>query len=169
MKKYTAAIILTALVFGACGPAKTTQVKKPAIDYTQYEGQQQTGQDYSAEQGDDFTGTAASSQSSAYGDAVVVMASKTISLGQNATASKELRTFQTSLDKAYITAKRAYNPVGFTYSISPAGSVNPLSDMDVQCILSAQSSDETGQKTCDLFFKTLRSEFALATAVPAGN
>ncbi|WP_424244831.1 hypothetical protein Dip510_002103 [Elusimicrobium posterum] len=158
-------LILAAMVIAACG-GKTNVINKPSqqgIDYEQYKGTSsyQSYDDYMPED-EDFVGESRTGARSAYGDAVVVMASKKISLGRKATTDGELKLFQNSLDKAYLNAKKTYMPIGFTYSMSPAGSVNPLSDMDVQCILSEESSADIGQKTCDLFFKSLRSEYAIA-------
>lgn len=98
------------------------------------------------------------STNSTYGDAVVVMASTKIPLGRDAT-SLDMRTFQTALDNAYKTALRQYRAAGFTYAISPAGTVNPLSVMDVQCILSEESADAKGKATCDLFFSEIPQEY----------
>ncbi len=98
------------------------------------------------------------STNSTYGDAVVVMASKKIPLSKDA-SSLDMRAFQTALDRAYRTALRQYRAAGFTYAISPAGTVNPLSVMDVQCILSEDSADAKGKATCDLFFSEIPQEY----------
>ena len=47
----------------------------------------------------------------------------------------------------------------FTYSISSVGAVNPLSDIEVSCILGEQAANEVGQVTCDLFFDTLVQQY----------
>lgn len=155
-------LTLTAVLAVACTPRVVQKGKPTGIDYEQYKGTSSYGsyEDYS-DDGDDFVGESSLATRSAYGDAVVVMASKKMSLGRKA-ATKELKLFQNSLDKAYLDAKKTYKPIGFTYSMTPAGSVNPLSDMEVQCILSEESSYDVGQRTCDMFFKSLTREYALA-------
>ena len=52
---------------------------------------------------------------------------------------------------------RKYRPVGFTYAISSVGAVNPLSDIEVRCMLSERSANDVGQSTCTLFFSTITS------------
>ena len=67
--------------------------------------------------------------------------------------------FQKSIDKAYSVALRKYRPVGFTYAISSVGAVNPLSDIEVRCMLSERSANDVGQSTCTLFFSTITSTY----------
>ena len=99
------------------------------------------------------------SVNSSYGEAVVVMASKKISLGKDA-GYKEMEMFQTALDSAYGTAFSHYRADGFTYAMSPAGTVNPLSVMDVQCILSESFATAKGKAVCDYFFSRIPVEYA---------
>lgn len=99
------------------------------------------------------------SSNQAYGDAVVVMANKKISLGKNAISS-DLDIFQKSLDAAYSSVLKSYRTQGFTYAMSPAGTVNPLSVMDVQCILSENFANANGKKVCDFFFAQIPLEYA---------
>ena len=67
--------------------------------------------------------------------------------------------FQKALDAAYKKALRTYRPAGFTYSIASVGAVNPLSDIEVSCILSEQAANEIGQPTCNLFFQTIVEQY----------
>jgi len=165
------AVILTA----ACMSSTTNVTRKPGIDYEKYRNLElmpdasYTGVT-SAPQPDndvnaDFVGESRYTAKSAYGDAVVTVGTKKFTLG-NSAGENDMRVFQTNVDKAYMTAKKAYNPAGFTYSLSPAGAVNPMSDMEVQCILSQDSADNVGQKTCDLFFKSLKSGYAADANAP---
>ncbi|MDR0953576.1 MAG: hypothetical protein LBM71_05325 [Elusimicrobiota bacterium] len=101
------------------------------------------------------------SVNSSYGEAVVVMASKKISLGKNAVAD-DLVVFQTGLDAAYQNTLLGYNADGFTYSISPAGTINPLSTIEVRCLLSENSADTKGKVVCDYFFSQIPLEYAKA-------
>ena len=162
-------ILSAAIIMAACAPNKTNVTGKPGIDYDKYKNVEVANDAFTgvsspqaAGEIDDFIGESRFNSKSAYGDAVVNVGSKKFSIGKTA-GEKEMRVFQASIDKAYRTAKRTYNPAGFTYSMSPAGSINPLSDMEVQCILSQDSADNVGQKTCDLFFKSLKSEYSAAT------
>jgi hypothetical protein len=153
----------------ACTSSKTNVTGKSGIDYESY--RKAAMMDGAAaplqiDGSDDFTGESRFNSKSAYGDAVITVGAKKFSLGR-AAGNKEMGVFQASIDKAYRTAKKTYNPAGFTYAMSPAGAVNPLSDMEVQCILSQDSADNVGQKTCDLFFKSLKTEYAVATGTDA--
>lgn len=96
-----------------------------------------------------------------YGEAVVVMAAKRIFIADNAT-QKEVKTFQTALDAAYRAVVREFQPAGFTYAMSPAGAVNPLSTMDVQCLLGESGATSRGKEACDLFFKEAALEYEKA-------
>jgi hypothetical protein len=184
MKKLLLSIICAAVALGACNTYSEKNYKKyKGISYEQYEDirkEQQaetkqvpivppvpsvvqeeeieTAQPVGME---DLTGTdneVVESTNSTYGEAVVVMASKKIPLGENASYS-DMQNFQTALDAAYNTARRTYHATGFTYAISPAGPVNPLSEMDVQCILSESLANATGKAACDLFFKQIPLEY----------
>ncbi|ACC98716.1 hypothetical protein Emin_1164 [Elusimicrobium minutum Pei191] len=161
-KKLFVILTLGMFIF-ACTPNRTDIKRKPSIDYSEYESINYEGEFNAVEESEDgdFVGQSSLSSRNIYGDAVVIVASKKITLGRRA-SSKEMGLFQASLDKAYLESKRAFNPQGFTFSMSPAGAINPLSDIEVQCILSQESANDVGQKTCDLFFKSLRTEYALA-------
>ncbi|MGB2579761.1 hypothetical protein AAIR98_001680 [Elusimicrobium simillimum] len=160
MKRSILLLALVAFIF-ACGGSSTDVTRRSGIDYSQYAGVPTTDTDYQGSEEEDFVGESRYSSQAAYGDAVVTVASKKIPLGRKASEA-HMKVFMQSLDKAYIDAKRAYNPVGFTYAMSLAGTINPFSDMEVQCMLSQESADDIGQVACDLFFKSLRSEYALA-------
>jgi hypothetical protein len=87
------------------------------------------------------------------------MATKKIYLSRDASA-KDMGVFQKALDAAYQTAMKQYKPSGFTYSISPAGPVNPLAIIDVQCILGETfANGPAGRDACDLFFKEIAAEY----------
>lgn len=98
------------------------------------------------------------SSNQAYGEAVVVMSSKKIPLSKNAT-SADLMTFQTALDKSYNTILKSYRTQGFTYTLSPAGTVNPLSVINVQCLLSENFANTSGKRVCDAFFAQIPVEY----------
>ena len=178
MKKFF--VILPAVILMSACTSTTNVTHKSGIDYAKYRNTEPvadnvfTGTLPPAEgaataapgAGDDFVGESRYNTKSAYGDAVVTVGTKKFSLSPKAGAN-DMRAFQSSVDRAYLAAKRAYNPAGFTYSLSPAGPVNPLSDMEVQCILSQESADNVGQKTCDLFFKSLKSDYAASAGAPS--
>lgn len=107
---------------------------------------------------EDFTSENLSSSYGRYGDVVVTVAAKKFRLGSSAT-QKEMGVFRKALDRAYASALREYRPAGFTYSMSSVGAVNPLSDIEVGCMLGEQSANEVGQSTCSLFFKELASNY----------
>lgn len=107
---------------------------------------------------EDFTAENAASAYGTYGDVVVTVASHKFKLGANATR-KEMSAFQKALDDAYNVILKQYRPVGFTYSMSSVGTVNPLSDIDVACKLSERSANQVGQATCTSFFKTVTSRY----------
>lgn len=107
---------------------------------------------------EDFTAENAASAYGTYGDVVVTVASHKFKLGAEATR-REMTSFQKALDEAYNVILRQYRPVGFTYSMSSVGSINPLSDIDVACKLSERSANQVGQATCTNFFKTINSRY----------
>ena len=192
MKKLLLSLFCSVLVLGACNTYGEKNYKKyRSVSYEQYEQQRereeqaQTGkieqivetpvtapqarlpqtegsmEDLIAEEPQD--NEVIESTNSTYGEAVVVMASKKVSLGENASYS-DMQNFQTALEAAYNTARRTYNAAGFTYAISPAGAVNPLSEMDVQCLLSETLSNTSkGKAVCDLFFKQISLEYNQGT------
>lgn len=110
-------------------------------------------------QEEDFTAELPSGSYSTYGDVAIPVASKKFRLGASAT-QKEMGYFQRALDQAYNRALRSYRPTGFTYSVSGVGSVNPLSDIEVSCMLSEDSANSVGQKTCKLFFQEIGLAYA---------
>lgn len=107
---------------------------------------------------EDFTASLPASAYDTYGDVVVPVAKKKFQLGAKAT-SKEMGIFQKALTRAYNLALRAYNPAGFTYSVSSVGAVNPLSDIEVSCMLAESSANSVGQNTCNKFFQELSSNY----------
>lgn len=110
-------------------------------------------------QEEDFTAELPTGSYSTYGDVAIPVASKKFRLGASAT-QKEMSYFQRALDQAYSRALRSYRPTGFTYSVSGVGSVNPLSDIEVSCMLSEDSANSVGQKTCKLFFQEIGLAYA---------
>ena len=108
---------------------------------------------------EDFTAELPSGSYSTYGDIAIPVASKKFRLGASAT-QKEMGYFQRALDQAYSRALRSYRPTGFTYSVSGVGAANPLSDIEVSCMLSEDSANSVGQKTCKLFFQEIGLAYA---------
>ncbi len=86
-----------------------------------------------------------------YGDLAVEIASKKYPIGAEAT-SNDLSDFQKVLDESYLKVFEDYSKIGFTYMLSPAGSVNPLSEIDIKCMISERFSDDKGKEVCDKFF-----------------
>lgn len=107
---------------------------------------------------EDFTSEEIAASYGRYTDVTVVAAAKRVKLGAAAN-SKNMNLFQKALDGAYKKALRTYMPAGFTYSIASVGAVNPLSDIEVSCILGEQAANEIGQSTCNLFFQTLIEQY----------
>lgn len=107
---------------------------------------------------EDFTSEEIAASYGRYTDVTVVAAAKRVKLGSTAN-SKNMALFQKALDAAYKKALRTYRPAGFTYSIASVGAVNPLSDIEVSCILSEQAANEIGQPTCSLFFETIVTQY----------
>lgn len=98
------------------------------------------------------------SSNQAYGEAVVVMSNKKIPLSKNATG-EDLMTFQTALDNSYHAILKTHRTQGFTYTLSPAGTVNPLSVINVQCLLSENFANTSGKRVCDAFFAKIPVEY----------
>ena len=113
-------------------------------------------EDDSAEE--DFTAENIAGAYATYGDVVVTVATHKFKLGENATR-KEMALFQKALDAGYSTALKQYRPVGFTYAMSSVGTVNPLSDIEVNCKLSETSANQVGQSTCRTFFNTVSNRY----------
>ncbi len=155
-------ICAATLLFGC--PASNRRDTKKNIDLGKYD---QTS-DFTGtlptetQPGDDegFVGVSTLGKKTSYGDAVIVVATNKIALGRTAN-DKHMKAFQTSLDSAYLAAQKMYKPLGFTYSISPVGAINPLSDIEVQCVLSEESAQDVGQQTCSLFFAKVKEEYSV--------
>ena len=107
---------------------------------------------------EDFTSENLASTYGSYGDVVINVAAHKFKLGP-AASRKEMTVFQKAMDKAYAVALKEYRPVGFTYAMSSVGAVNPLSDIEVRCMMGEQSANDVGQATCALFFKTVGSAY----------
>ena len=103
---------------------------------------------------EDFTSEEIAAAYDRYTDVTIVAAVKRVKLGSAAKA-KHMSLFQQALDTGYKKALRTYRPSGFTYSISSVGPVNPLSDIEVRCILGERAASDVGQQTCSLFFNTV--------------
>lgn len=181
MKKTFWLIFGAALVLTGCASTEnyTSRRKYTGIDYGAYERPFVVpgGDDYTAAlpepsilgeaenpeenvpgEDEDFTSEEIASSYGRYTDVTVVAAAKRVKLGASAN-SKNMALFQKALDAAYKKALRTYRPAGFTYSISSVGAVNPLSDIEVSCILGEQAASDVGQPTCSLFFQTLVQQY----------
>ena len=178
MKKNVLFILFALFLIGACAnpnPRKPYQ----GIDYSAYEhpsskddftaslpnpsisGELPTTNptgDYIPSPDEDFTSEEIASSYGRYTDVTVVAAVKRVKLGANANA-KQMALFQQALASAYKKALRTYRPSGFTYSISSVGAVNPLSDIEVNCILGEKAASDMWQATCNLFFQTLVQQY----------
>lgn len=118
----------------------------------------ENGQEVLPGEDEDFTSEEIAASYGRYTDVTVIAAAKRVKLG-SAANSKNMALFQKALDAAYKKALRTYRPAGFTYSIASVGAVNPLSDIEVSCILSEQAANEIGQPTCNLFFQTIVEQY----------
>ncbi len=177
MTKTILSILCAAVLLGACTNYNQKNYKKyDGISYAEYEKQRKEREQqyeylYETLSEEDITSPydavpevvveedIVESVNSSYGEAVVVMASKKISLGRDANYS-DMEKFQRALDSAYGTAFSHYKADGFTYAMSPAGTVNPLSVIDVQCILSESFATAKGKAVCDYFFTQIPLEYA---------
>ena len=99
---------------------------------------------------EDFTASLPASAYDTYGDVVIPVAKKKFQLGAKA-SSREMGIFQKALTRAYGIALHAYNPAGFTYSVSSVGAVNPLSDIEVSCMLAESSATNTSARPVSSF------------------
>ena len=171
MKYFTLLILPVALFAAGCGPAKKPYKQYQGISYDQYEQERlrRAAEGLNVEQlhtdGPSFNieydeegNEIIESTGANYGEAVVVMASKKIYLSREG-AQKDVQIFQKALDAAYRNVMKEFKPAGFTYSMSPAGAVNPMSIVDVQCILGESDANSRGKETCDFFFKTIQEEY----------
>ncbi len=176
MSKTILSILCATVLLGACTSYNQKNYKKyDGISYAEYERQRQEREkqyEYLDEaiSEEDINSPydvapevveedVVESVNSSYGEAVVVMASKKISLGRDANYG-DMEKFQRALDSAYGTVFSHYRADGFTYAMSPAGTVNPLSVIDVQCILSESFATAKGKAVCDYFFTQIPLEYA---------
>ena len=180
-------VVLGALLVGACAEAshQATRNKMTGIDYASYSRPStHPADDYTSHlpqpsmledrpfgvtsnpeqeaaipsEDEDFTSEGIASSYGRYTDVTVVAAVKRIKLGAQAN-SKHMALFQKALADGYKKALRTYRPSGFTYAISSVGAVNPLSDVEVNCVLGEQAANEIGQQTCHLFFQTVVEQY----------
>lgn len=187
MQKSLFSCLLVFFFLSACSSVDYTARKKfSGIDYSAYENPTpvvpaenedfigslpdpsvlEEGSEFSAQseseelpsEDEDFTSEEIAASYGRYTDVTVVAAAKRVKLG-SAANSKNMALFQKALDSAYKKALRTYRPAGFTYSIASVGAVNPLSDIEVSCILSEQAANEIGQPTCNLFFQTIITQY----------
>lgn len=138
----------------------TSQLPQPSIlDESAFSAAPAAEEDYVPGEDEDFTSEEIASSYGRYTDVTVVAAVKRIKLGAQANA-KHMALFQQALAAAYKKALRTYRPSGFTYAVSSVGAVNPLSDVEVNCVLGEQAANEIGQQTCNLFFKTALEQYS---------
>jgi hypothetical protein len=178
MNKVIFSMIVLCFVFGACNSYSPKNYKRyTGINYSDYEQNARKqevldGNLSEIEQNDIASpvfeqvdaiddDSVVESTNSAYGEAVVVMATKKINLGKDAT-SKEMQLLQTGLENAYNSALKEYRVPGFTYSLTPMGEINPLSLFEVKCVLSENYANSTGKSACDFFFSQIPQEYAKA-------
>lgn len=178
MKKMIFSIISLCLVLGACNSYNPKNYKRyTGIRYEDYaqnaKKQELLDNNISEVEQDDISSpvfeqveamdddSIVESTDSAYGEAVVVMASKKVNLGKEA-GPKEMQLLQTGLERSYTTALNAYRVPGFTYSLTPAGDINPLSVFEVKCVLSENYANAHGKNACDFFFSQIAQEYARA-------
>lgn len=163
MKEVKIFAVLTLLALAAACTSPARQAPSPWHEFggTNYTGQAVIyvpGEEEEPGEDEDFVGVAYGQQQVVHGDAVITVASRRFALGRNA-AQKQMDMFSESMDAAYAAARRAYRPLGFTYALSMLGSVNPMSDIEVQCILSEESAQEIGPQTCSLFFAEIKNNY----------
>lgn len=169
--KRVALLILPIIILGACNPHSPRRYKEySGINYGFYDNKTSTEVDVesteeikpetidSSEIEEITEEEIIESSNQAYGEAVVVMSSKKINLGKKATAT-DMETFQTALDNAYNIILKSYRTQGFTYTLAPAGTVNPLSVMNIQCLLSENFANTSGKRVCDAFFAQIPIEY----------
>lgn len=175
-------LMLAAAFLAACTPELKKSPGFTSIDYSTYEMPMwRAHDDYTAElptpsildeqnmpgeneeerelsEDEDFTSEEIAASYDHYTDVTVVAAAKRVKLGA-AAGAKHMALFQQALDNGYKKALRTYRPSGFTYSISSVGAVNPLSDIEVRCILGEKAASDIGQETCQLFFDTVTQQY----------
>ena len=189
MKKVLLVGVLGTMILSACGTNSnyTSRRKLTGIDYSSYERASSVpgaanqedfvgalpgptvleepaaalvhgSEEPALSEYEEFTSEEIASSYGRYTDVTVVVAAKRIKLGPSAN-TQNMALFQKALDAAYKKSLRTYRPSGFTYSIASVGAVNPLSDIEVSCVLGEQSANEVGQQTCNLFFQTLIQQY----------
>ncbi|MBQ4493870.1 MAG: hypothetical protein II972_04660 [Elusimicrobiaceae bacterium] len=175
MNKIIFSLAILCLFFGACNSYSPRNYKKYTgikyEDYMQNEKKQELlNTDLSDIEQSDISApvfehvealdddSVVESTNSAYGEAVVVMATKKVALGKEAT-TREMQFLQTGLENSYNATLRNYRVPGFTYSLTPAGEINPLSVFEVKCVLSENYANATGKRACDFFFGQINQEY----------
>jgi len=178
MKKYFVFLSALLLVAACNGRKNVTQgieytaphADRSYYEFTSYEleespllpptvtGNILEGQERELGEDEDFTSENLSGSYGTYGDVVISVATRKFKLGANATR-KDMTTFQKAMDQGYSATVRQYRPIGFTYSLSSVGAVNPLSDVEVTCKMSEQSANAVGQNACAQFFKTIAMSY----------
>jgi len=168
-------LILPIIILGACSPHSPRRYKEySGINYDIYEVTRTSTDVEVAEEEEEIKPEQVNidtskveeiteediieSSNQAYGEAVVVMSSKKINLTKKATY-EDLEVFQAALDRAYNVILRSHRTEGFTYTLAPAGTVNPLSVMNVQCLLSENFANTSGKRVCDAFFAQIPTEY----------
>jgi hypothetical protein len=183
MKKTLFTVLILSLVSSACLTPSRPVERRAGINYEEYERARQKREkerEYAeslaaraeVEEAENLAdieidiqmNEAVKSLPSVYGDSAVIMAVKKITLGENASQS-DMQNLQKALDRAYKKTLLVYREAGFAYSISPWGAVNPLSVIDVQCVLSESLANAAGKSACDLFLKLSVNEYLKESAL----
>ena len=136
--------------------AFTDHLAAQEVAQTKSETEEELGED------EDLVSEGLANSYHTYGDVVVTVASRKFDLGAKATR-KEMSQLEMAIKKAYSKALRTYQPSGFTYTMTSAGSVNPLSAVQVQCRMSERSANNIGEKVCKLFFEQTRLSYIQLT------
>ena len=174
MNKIIFSLTILCVLFGACNTYSPKKYKKYSgikyEDYIQNEKKQELLTDLNDIKQEDISApvfeqvealdddSVVESTNSAYGEAVVVMATKKVALGKDAT-TKDMQLLQKALEGSYSATLRNYRVPGFTYSLTPAGDINPLSVFEVKCVLSENYANATGKRACDFFFNQINQEY----------
>lgn len=115
---------------------------------------------------EDFVSENLTSSYQNYGDVVVTVASRKFELGSSATR-KDMTLLMKAMESGYNKSLRIFQPIGFTYTMSSVGAVNPLSVVQVQCRMSERSANSVGQKACKMFFDQIREKYVEAKKAAA--
>lgn len=115
---------------------------------------------------EDFVSENLTSSYQNYGDVVVTVASRKFELGASATR-KDMTLLMQAIEYGYNKSLRIFQPIGFTYTMSSVGAVNPLSVVQVQCRMSERSANSVGQKSCKMFFDQIREKYIEAKKAAA--